>query len=335
MLNPVSRVLLALGAVGAILAGAYLVAGGDRTGVVLLAFLAVGAFVGGLTTAGNAVPDVAPPVSADAPPPVRNAVSTAVPAGSSWPAAAAVALVVLAAGAAVGVPVLVGGLFLVVVATAGWFALVWSEHPTWTRPVRQRVSSRLLAPIALPVGGFLLAALIAVSLSRVLLAISKNAATTVALAAALAILGACLWVASRPRLGSSVLVALSVLAGISMVGAGIAGAVGGERHFEKHHDEHEPLSVSAQEVRFSKDTITVKAGEDVRIEFVNHDDVFHNMAVYDGTGPESKPIFNGEGFAGEAERTYEFRAPPPGTYTFVCDFHPNMKGTFVSQGSGA
>ena len=56
------------------------------------------------------------------------------------------------------------------------------------------------------------------------------------------------------------------------------------------------------------------------------------MAIYTGSaGPDSRPIFNGEGFTGEGERRYEFKAPPRGTYTFVCDFHPNMKGTFVSE----
>ena len=335
MLNLVSRAMLALAAVSAVLAGAYFVADGERTGVALLAFLALAALVAGLTTAGNAVPDVAPPVDPDAPPPGHTTVSATAPIASGWPAAAAVSVTVLAIGAAVGVPVVLGGLLLVLVATAGWFARTWSEHPSWTRPVRQRVSSRLLAPVGLPVGGFLLAALIAVSMSRILLAVSKDAATIVALLAAVAILSACAWVASRPRLGSSVIMALSVLAATSMVGAGIAGAVGGERHFEKHHEEEHPLVVRAKEIKFSQDIIKVKAGKDVHLEFVNEDgETFHNVAVYDGSGgPDSKPVFNGEGFAGHDERLYEFKAPPPGTYTFVCDFHPNMKGTFVSEGS--
>ncbi len=332
MLNLVSRVLLALTVASAALAGAYFVADGDRTGVVLLVFLAVAGLVGGLSTAGNAVPDIAPPVAADSPP-GRTAVSASVPRGSGWPLAAAVSLTVLAVGAVVGVPVVLGGVILLLVVTGGWFARAWSEHPTWTRTVRLRVSSRLLAPIGLPIGGFLLAAVIAVSMSRILLAVSKNAATGVAIAAAVAIFTACYWVASRPRLGSSVIVALSVLAATSTVGAGIAGAIGGERRFEHHEEKEEPLTIVAREIKFDKDTIRVEAGKEVHLEFVNEDEVFHNVAVYDGSGgPDSKPVFNGEGFPGEAERKYEFKAPPAGTYTFVCDFHPNMKGNFVSVG---
>jgi len=66
---------------------------------------------------------------------------------------------------------------------------------------------------------------------------------------------------------------------------------------------------------------------------VNKDaETFHNFAVYAGSGLDSKPIFNGEGFPGDGERRYEFHAPPPGTYNFVCDFHPSMKGTLVIEG---
>ena len=336
MLNPASRALLALAGVGLVLAAGFAVAGGERTGVVLLAFLALAAMVSALTTVGHAVPDVAPPVPADAPPPERTAVSAEVPRGSAWPAAAAAAFACLAVGAATDIAVVLAGLLLVVVTTAGWFSRAWSEHPSWTRPVRQRVSSRLLVPVGLPVGALLLAAVIAVSVSRVLLAIPKDAAVLMALVVAVAILGACAWVASRPRLGASVIVALSVLAAVSMVSAGIAGAVAGERRFERHAERHEGeakvIEVAARQLKFDRDSITVPAGDTVKMEFDNHDEgIFHNVAVYEGSGPDSRPVFNGEGFPGDGERHYEFKAPPRGTYTFVCDFHPNMKGTFVCE----
>ncbi|MDP8992691.1 MAG: cupredoxin domain-containing protein [Actinomycetota bacterium] len=333
MLNLASRALLTMTATGVVLAGGYAVSGGDRTGMVLLLFLALAALVAALVTAGGAVPDVAPPVADDAPPPERRAVSPGpVPRGSAWPLAAAAALAVTGVGAAVGVPVVLVGVVLVVVATAGWFARVWSEHPSWTRPVRQRVSTRLLVPVGLPAAAFLLAAVIAVSMSRVLLAVPKDVAVLIALVAAVAILLACAWVASRPRLGASVVLALAVLAGASTVGAGIAGAVAGERHFERHHGEEKVLKVSARQIKFDKDVITVPARDSLTIEFVNHDEgIYHNVAIYEGEGIEAEPVFNGEGFPGEAEREYQLQAPPRGTYTFICDFHPSMKGKFVSE----
>ena len=334
MLNLACRALLVLAGVAATLATGYAIAGGDRTGMVLLAFLAVAALVAGVVTFGDAVPDVAPPIADDAPRPERRSVGVAEAArDSAWPAGAAVAVSVMAAGAAVGIPVVVAGLLLALVVTGGWFATVWREHPSWTRPVRERVGSRLLVPVGLPAAAVLLAAVIAVSMSRVLLAIPKSASVLVALVVAVAILLACAWVASRPRLGSSVIGALLVLAGASTVGAGIAGAVAGERGFEHHEAEEKPLEVSARQIQFSKDTITVPAHDEVTLEFVNRDaGIYHNVAVYAGDGPDAKPVFNGEGFPGEGERSYTIETPPPGTYTFVCDFHPNMKGKFVSEG---
>ena len=336
MLNPAAKLLLALSGVALALGSGYIVGGGDRTGVVLLFCLALASLVAGLATVGSAVPDRAPVVPADAPPPAPGAAAPGpAPRGSVWPAAAAAAVTLLAAGAAVGVPVVVAGVLAVLVATAGWFARVWSEHPSWTRPVRQRVSTRFLVPVGLPVAAFLLAVLIAVSFSRILLAVSERAAVLLAFVLALAILVGCWWVASRPRMGSSVLVALSVLAATSTVGAGIAGAVSGERHFEPHHREEKALHISAQALKFDKDTLTVPARQKVVVEFDNKDPgTYHNVAVYAGEGPDAPPIFNGEGFPGRGELSYEIETPDVGTYVFICDFHPNqMKGKFVTAPS--
>lgn len=307
----------------------------ERAGVALFVFVAIAAAAAGVALAGSTVPDGAPEVPADAPPPQREATSVA-PAdpGTGWTLAAAVAVTLLAAGAAVSWPLVVGGVIVLVLATGGWLAAVWRLHPTWTPRVRSRVSMRLLVPVGLPLATVALALLIAASVSRIFLAVSKNGAVLASLLVALAIFGACTWVASRPRLASSALIALGALAATSMIGAGIAGAVAGEREF--HHEEHhEAIEVVAREVMFDVNEITVTAGEEVVMEFENHDEVFHNVAVYTGEGLESEPVFNGVGFPGEDTRTYRFEAPPAGTYIFVCDFHPNMKGAFVSRPEGA
>lgn len=335
MLSLVSKLLLAVSGVGLVLALAYAVAVDERSGTMLFVFLAAAALVAAVATAGSAVPDHAPPVPADAPPPQRRATTTGSPArGSGWPAGAALATALLAGSAAVGGPVVLTGVIAVVVATAGWFAKVWSEDPTWTPRVRERVSMRLLVPVGLPVAMFLLTATIAISVSRILLAVSKNAAVLIALVVAIAILGACAWVATRPRVGSSAVLALVALATVSVAGAGITGVAAGEREFHVHEEHGEVVHIRAEEVKFDKSTITVPAAEKVEIEFVNEDEgVYHNVAVYEGDAPDAAPVFNGEGFAGHDERTYVLETPPPGAYVFVCDFHPNMKGAFVVEPS--
>lgn len=332
MLNPASKLLLAMGAVGVAVGLAYQIVVDERAGTTLLLALAVAGLVLGIVAAGSSVPDEAPVIPPDAPAPERRATTTGSPArGSGWPALAAVAVAVLAASAAAGGPVVIAGVLAVLVAAGGWFAKVWSEDPTWSPRVRERVSMRLLVPVGLPVAAFLLAATIAISMSRILLAVSKNGAVLIALVAALAILGACAWVASRPRIGSSAILALVALAALSTVGAGITGVAAGEREFHEHEEHGETVHIVAEEVAFDTDEIVVPAGEEIEIEFVNLDDVYHNVAIYEGDSPAAAPIFNGEGFRGEAERTYHLETPPPGSYVYVCDFHPNMKGSFVTE----
>lgn len=332
MFNLATKLLFALTGAVLVLAVGYDVAVGERSGFVILLFLALAAFVLACATVGSAVPDIAPVVPADAPPPELRATTTGPPArGSGWSLAAAAAVTVLAAGAAVGPAVVVAGVVAVLVATGGWFARAWSEHPSWTGRVRERVSTRLVMPVGLPLVTFLLVLTIAVSVSRILLAVPERASVVVALAVALAVLLGCAWVASRPLLGSSVVIALAVLAAVSVLGAGIAGALSGERRFEPEEGEDNVFRVTAKDIKFSRARLTVPTGREVVLEFENRDrDVYHNMAVYRGEGPSATPVFNGEGFPGDGERDYQLRTPAPGTYVFLCDFHPaNMKGSFV------
>ncbi|MEO7836903.1 MAG: cupredoxin domain-containing protein [Acidimicrobiales bacterium] len=339
MLNLVSKLLFTLSAVAVVSAIAYGLVVDERSGVAIFLSLAIAAAVAGAATSGTAVIDIAPVIPDDAPPPQRRATTVgAAPRGSVWPLLAAAAFTVLAAGAAVGPALVAGGVLAVVAATGGWFAKVWSEDPTWIPRVQERVSARLVAPVFLPIATFLLAAFIAISVSRVLLAVSKEAAALFAVGVGVVILSACAWVAARPRLRPSAIASLAAVAAMSAVGAGIAGAVSGERSFEAHgaeggEHEEEVVKIEAEEVAFDKKTIKAKAGENVVIEFENRDDVYHNVAIYTGAEADSEPVFNGEGFPGEDSRTYKFKAPPAGKYFFVCDFHANMTGEFVSEES--
>ncbi|HET9444601.1 MAG TPA: hypothetical protein VFO65_14845, partial [Acidimicrobiales bacterium] len=191
MLNPVSKLLIAMSAAGLAMGIAYQVVVDERAGTTLLLTLAVAGLVLGVMTSGASVPDEAPPIPPDAPAPERRATTTGSPArGSAWPALAAVAVAVLASTAAAGGPVVIVGVLALLLAAGGWFSKVWAEDPSWSPRVRERVSMRLLVPVGLPVATFLLAATIAISMSRILLAVSKNGAVAIALVAALAILSA-------------------------------------------------------------------------------------------------------------------------------------------------
>jgi plastocyanin len=96
---------------------------------------------------------------------------------------------------------------------------------------------------------------------------------------------------------------------------------------------HTAVDLTAKNLAFSLQTITVAAGNEIMINFSNQDSgVPHNFAVYtDSTA--SKAIFVGQIITGPDTTTYAFTAPTkPGSYFFRCDVHPTMMtGTFVVQ----
>ncbi len=85
------------------------------------------------------------------------------------------------------------------------------------------------------------------------------------------------------------------------------------------------VQLTAENIAFDKDTITVPAGSHVVVESTNNDSVPHNFAVYVSESAEEQ-IFVGERVTGPNETiTYEFDAPSePGDYFFRCDVHPQQ-----------
>jgi plastocyanin len=93
------------------------------------------------------------------------------------------------------------------------------------------------------------------------------------------------------------------------------------------------IQLSARDIKFCTDEITVKAGQEVVIEFTNNDEVAHNFALYkDATAKDL--IFRGDLVTGpDKSITYTFKAlAQPGTYFFRCDPHATiMFGNFNVQ----
>jgi len=91
------------------------------------------------------------------------------------------------------------------------------------------------------------------------------------------------------------------------------------------------VNITAQDIAFDTETITVPAGANVTMVFNNMDSVPHNVAIYDSS-LRSEEIFVGDIITGPAEITYNFTAPSePGTYYFQCDVHPSMNGDFIVE----
>ncbi|HZN15935.1 MAG TPA: cupredoxin domain-containing protein [Acidimicrobiales bacterium] len=332
MVNLATKLYVALSGVALVAAIGYGVVVGDRAGADLLAGVAGAAAVLALVAAFTLRDDRAPAVPADAPAPERrNAYTEAdAPAASAWPLVAALSLVSLALATAAGASWLGAALAATLIPLGGWLSQVWREHPSFTGPVQARVVERLVAPLAMPVLGVLGALFIAVMVSRVLLAISTTASWVTALVLAAGLVVVLWFIASRPRLQPSALVGIASVALVGMVAAGAIGAKAGEREFHPEPSEIPTVAVTAKDVQFSLKEIKFPAGEEVIVKFQNDDvGTYHNVAFYTSTEPGSRPLFNGKPIPG-GRIQYDTHTPAPGSYAFVCDFHPTtMTGTLV------
>jgi plastocyanin len=85
------------------------------------------------------------------------------------------------------------------------------------------------------------------------------------------------------------------------------------------------VAVKAQNIAFDTQDIQAPAGQAFAIAFDNEDaGIPHNIAIQDATGAS---VFKGEIVTGTTQATYQVPALTAGAYTFICEVHPNMKGT--------
>lgn len=225
-MNPAAVILFALSAVSLAMGVGFGLAVGDRTGTAVLVSAGVVAAVAGLAAVGAQGRDVAVPGAGHEAPSLA-------PAGSSvWPLGLGLGALVLATGLATGPALVLLGLAACAVAGVGWFAQSWAGHPSWTDEQNERVTSRLIMPLVLPLGVTALVVLVAFAFSRTLLAVSANAAALIALVGALVVLGAGVLAAVR-GLGRRAVLGLLTAGAVAVAGLGVGGAVAGEREF--HH----------------------------------------------------------------------------------------------------
>jgi plastocyanin len=201
----------------------------------------------------------------------------------------------------------------------------------------------LLLPILLPAGVLVVIALVLFGFSRVLLAVSHNAATVVALVVAVAIVSVAGWVASRQRVtGSTLFSMVAAVAGVAMVAGGLAvvAAPLQEEGGEEPGGEAVVLALAAPEGAavdgFSTDALSAPADEPFTIAFDNADpSVPHNVVLFDGPDAEAPSLFTGEVITGPAQIDYRIEPVPEGEYFFHCEVHPTtMTGTLTAEPGG-
>ena len=87
------------------------------------------------------------------------------------------------------------------------------------------------------------------------------------------------------------------------------------------------VAVAAKDIKFTTTDLAVKAGTAFTIAFDNQEGAPHNIAISDGNGAS---VFKGE-IVSSKKVDYAVPALASGTYTFICEVHPDMKGTITAQ----
>jgi plastocyanin len=196
----------------------------------------------------------------------------------------------------------------------------------------------LLLPILIPVGALVVIGLVLYTFSRVLLSVKPNAATAIALVAAVGIMAVASFVASRKHVTGAALGGfVGAAAGIAMLAGGIAIAVIGPSE-----PEEEPVHVTlaapegAAGSGFSTDALSVDADVPIDLEFDNQDPgVGHNVQIFEGPDDTAPVLFDGPVITGPDKTTYPVEPLPEGDYFFNCRIHPTtMIGTITSAPGG-
>jgi plastocyanin len=216
-----------------------------------------------------------------------------------------------------------------------------SSRPDLVSEMRLRVP----LPLVVPIVAVAIIFVCAVGFSRVLLGVTPEAATAIALVTAANILVAGALIALRPRmhrvgvLEVALIAIYPVLVGLVLAYTGV-GAESEPATEEPAAAESQAtgqgsvasgadVTLVAESIAFNANQIRLPAGEQVSVTLDNQDTVPHDFAIYqdeqDGQA-QSNALFKGDSVDGGASDTYEFKAPKRGDYYFQCDLHPTMNG---------
>jgi plastocyanin len=198
--------------------------------------------------------------------------------------------------------------------------------------MRTRTRDRLLLPILLPVGILVLLAAVLFGFSRILLSLTKDAATATALVVAFSILVVAAVASARTAVRASSLAAmLGAIAGVAMLAGGIALIAVGKVPKPPPAPPAATLQLAAKGLAFSTKSLSAPADKPFAIAFQNEDaSIQHDVQIFDNQSYSGSPLFDGAVITGPAKVTYMVKPLAKGTYFFRCVIHPlQMKGTLV------
>lgn len=155
---------------------------------------------------------------------------------SFWGLLAAFGMACLAVGVAVSSAFFILGVVILAVVLLEWVVLAWSDQATGDQEVNAVIRDRILGPIEVPLLAMLGIAAMVLGLSRVLLAVSEVASTTIAAVVAALIFGAAIAI-SKSDAPRAIISGVVALGAVGVIAGGIVGAVVGEREIAHHTEE--------------------------------------------------------------------------------------------------
>jgi plastocyanin len=87
------------------------------------------------------------------------------------------------------------------------------------------------------------------------------------------------------------------------------------------------IVVTAKDLTFSPTEVSAPADTPFEIVLDNQESAPHNIKISDSTGAE---VFKGE-IVTNQKVTYQIPALASGAYPFICEVHPDMKGTITAE----
>ncbi len=165
-------------------------------------------------------------------PPLQRVVSSNV-----WATISAFAVAVIALGVAISRWFVLAGVVLLVIAALEWTIYAWADRATGDPDLNANLRDKIMNPIEIPLFGAIVAAFIALSISRLFLAIPRLSATWLFLGVAAVIFATAIGLSLLPKVPQAAMGGLLALAAIAVLVIGIVGAVNGAREF--HHESEE------------------------------------------------------------------------------------------------
>ncbi len=156
--------------------------------------------------------------------------------GSVWGIVTAFGVGAIIVGIAVSQAFFILGIAVLFVVGLNWVVLAWSDRATGDPAVNEVIRRRVLGPVEIPMIGMLIIAVVALGMSRVFLAVSKNGAVVVGSIATILVFGTAV-VLSKVEVKRNVMSGLVVVGASLVLVGGIVGAAVGQRDFEHHHEE--------------------------------------------------------------------------------------------------